>query len=39
VTVHHIHVDPIRASDLTLGNLLAETGKVRREDGGGKEIF
>src|SRR5437773_2805250 len=34
MSVHHVYVDTVRSGALGLGNLLAQAGKIGREDGG-----
>ena len=39
MSIHHIHMDPVRAGRFNSSNLFAETCKIRGENGGGNNIF
>ena len=33
MSIHHVHVDPVRSGTLGLGHLIAQAGEIGREDG------
>ena len=39
VAVHHVHMDPTRAGSFERFDVLAQAQVIRRDDGGGDDVF